>query len=188
MLQQNSMFSDTRERLSTASLGLHWIIAIGMIALIAFGIYIEDLPRGPEKFELIGLHKSLGITLFAFALIRLFWRTNRGFPIPLSTQPKWQESIAHMVHWVLLLGSLLLPLSGFMMSIGGGHPVGVFGFEIIARSEDKIEILSKIGHVIHGLGGKLLIALILLHIVGAIKHERIDKDGTLSRMLGRSLS
>ncbi|MES9855083.1 MAG: cytochrome b/b6 domain-containing protein [Sedimenticola sp.] len=74
-----------------------------------------------------------------------------------------------------------------MMSIGGGYPVGVFGFEIIARSEDKIEILSKIGHVIHGLGGKLLIALILLHIVGAIKHERIDKDGTLSRMLGRNL-
>ncbi len=129
----------------------------------------------------------IGIILLVAALARLLWRTNRGFLIPLSTQPKWQESLAHTVHWVLLLATLLMPLSGVMMSIGGGYPVGVFGFEIIARSEDKIEILSNIGHVIHGLGGKMLFALILLHIVGAIKHERIDKDGTLSRMLGRNL-
>ncbi len=80
-----------------------------------------------------------------------------------------------------------MPISGFMMTIGGGYPVGIFGFELIAHSEDKIEILSEAGHLIHGLGGKLLIALILLHAVAAIKHERLDKDGTLSRMLGRSL-
>ncbi len=74
------------------------------------------------------------------------------------------------------------------MAIGGGHAVGVFGFEIIAGSPDKIEMLSQIGHTAHGLGGKLLILFVLVHFIGAIKHQSIDKDGTLSRMLGIKVS
>ncbi len=187
MQQENRLFTDTRERLSYVTLGLHWVIAFGMIALIAFGIYIEDLSRGPEKFELIGLHKSFGIILFGAALLRLFWHSKKGFPLPLSAQCNWQETLATTMHWTLLIGTLLMPVTGVMMSIGGGYPVGVFGLEFIARSEEKIEILSKAGHLIHEFGGNLLIAVILLHIAAAFKHEWLDRDGTLSRMLGRSL-
>lgn len=173
------------EKLPFPTISLHWLIAIAIIAMIVFGIYVEDLPRSPEKGELIGLHKSIGVLILALALVRIGWRAISKYPEPLGEISKWQNIIAKLTLVVLILGTVMLPVSGIMMSIGGGHGLALFGVELVARSGDKIEALSKLGHVLHGLGGKLMIAFIILHILGAIKHEHIQKDGTLSRMLGR---
>ncbi len=175
---------DTHEKFTWPTIGLHWIIAIAMIAMLAFGLYLEDMPRGPDKGELIGLHKSVGMLILLFALIRVFWRTLNKFPTPISPLVNWQEKLAKLTHWVLVIGTILMPVSGVFMAIGGGHAVAVFGFGIIASSPEKIEALSKIGHIAHGFGGKLLILFVIFHCVGAIKHQFFDKDGTLSRMLG----
>lgn len=165
-------------------MGLHWIIAIAMIAMLAFGVYIEDLPRSPEKGELIGLHKSIGVLILILAIVRIYWRFLNKFPKPISVLPTWQEKLAKLSHWVLIIGTVLMPVSGIIMSIGGGHPVSVFGVELIARTGIKNELLSEIGHALHGTGGNLLIIFVLIHTVGAIKHQFFDKDGTISRMLG----
>lgn len=178
---------DTFEKFSHITISLHWIIAIGMIVMIAFGIYIEDLPRSPDKGELIGLHKSFGILIFVLAVIRIFWRIKNKFPTPISTLTKWQEIIAKLTHWVLIIGTVLMPISGVLMSVGGGHPIGFFGIELIAGGE-KIEALGKVGHIMHGMGGNLMILFIMLHVAGAIKHQFIDKDGTISRMLGKRIN
>jgi cytochrome b561 len=173
------------EKIPAITVGLHWIIAIAMIAMLAFGIYVEDLPRSPEKGDLIAIHKSVGFIILVLALIRIAWRVISKYPEALGQTSKWQEIIAKLTLLVLILGTVMLPVSGIAMSIGGGHGLAVFGIELIARSGEKMETLSRIGHILHGLGGNLVIAFIVLHIAGAIKHEHIDKDGTLSRMLGR---
>ena len=178
---------DTHTQFSSLTVGLHWLIAIGMILMLAFGIYIEDLPRSPDKGQLIGLHKSFGILILVLALIRVGWRYKNKFPRPLSPMPNWQLKLAGLAHWVLIVGTVLMPISGIIMSIGGGHPVGIFGLELIAGSDQENKILSDIGHVMHGLGGKLLILFTVLHFAGAIKHQHVDKDGTLQRMFGKSV-
>lgn len=175
---------DTREKLSRPTVTLHWLVAAGMVALVPMGLYIEGLPKSPERFEWISLHKSLAIILLVLAVLRFAWRLRNGFPVDLSPMARWQEVTARSVHWILLLGTLFMPISGIMMSIGGGYPIAVFGLELVAKSPDKIEALSEIGHVIHGIGGKLLIAAFLLHVAGALKHHLVDKDGTTRRMLG----
>ncbi len=60
---------------------------------------------------------------------------------------------------VLFLGTVMMPVSGIMMSIGEAHPVTVFGFELMSGSGEKMETLGKIGKVMHGLDGNLMIAL-----------------------------
>ncbi len=175
---------DTHQKFSWPTVGLHWIVAITIIAMLAFGLYIEDMPRGPEKGELIGLHKSVGTTILLFVLVRIFWRYLNKFPKPISPLVNWQEKLAKITHWVLIIGSALMPISGIFMSIGGGHGISVFGIELISKSPNKIEILSDIGHTMHSIVGKGLILFILLHLAGAIKHQFFDKDGTISRMLG----
>ena len=175
---------DTHKKFTWPTIGLHWIIAIAMIAMLAFGLYLEDMPRGPEKGELIGLHKSVGMLILLFALVRIVWRVLNKFPKPITPLVNWQAKLAKFTHWVLIIGTVLMPVSGMFMAIGGGHAVGIFGLEIIASSPDKIKVLSQVGHTAHGLSGKLLILFVLLHFIGAIKHQFIDKDGTLSRMLG----
>ena len=179
---------DTHQKLTWPTVGLHWVIAIAMIAMLAFGLYLEDMPRGPEKGELIGLHKSVGISILLFALARILWRYLNQFPKPISPLVNWQEKLAKLTHWVLIIGTVLMPISGVFMSIGGGHAVGIFGLELIAGSPEKNEMLSQIGHTVHAVGSKLLILFVLFHFVGAIKHQFFDKDGTLSRMFGRKVS
>lgn len=179
---------DTHEKFTWPTIGLHWIIAIAMIAMLIFGLYLEDLPRSPEKGALIGLHKSIGLLVLLFAAIRVIWRYRNKFPTPLSSLPTWQENLAKITHWILIIGTLLMPVSGILMSIGGGHPVGVFGLEIIAGTGQENKLLSQIGDIGHGLGSKLLILFIVLHFIGAVKHQILDKDGTMSRMLGARVS
>jgi cytochrome b561 len=173
------------EKIPSITIGLHWIIAIAFIAMLAMGMYVEDLPRSPEKGDLIAIHKSIGVIILVLALIRIAWRVVSKYPEHLGEMSKSQEIIAKLTLLVLILGTVMMPVSGIVMSIGGGHAVAVFGVELIAGSAEKMETVSRVGKIMHGLGGNLMIAFIVLHILGAIKHERIDKDGTLSRMLGR---
>lgn len=64
------------------------------------------------------------------------------------------------------------------------HRHAGLGLFEIGPLPQKIPILADIGGIIHEYTGKSLIAVISLHIAGALKHHLIDKDGTLRRMLG----
>ncbi|GAA6133929.1 cytochrome b [Oceaniserpentilla sp. 4NH20-0058] len=170
--------------LSKATVILHWLIAVGFLMILGVGLYMEELPRGPEKFELMGLHKSFGFAFLFLAAIRLGWRIKEGAISSIGEGPAWQEKAATGVHHLLLLATILMPISGLMMSIGGGYGVDFFGINILAESQ-KIEWLGGLGHEIHEILSKLAILAVLLHVAGGIKHQFIDKDGTISRMLGR---
>jgi len=170
--------------LSIQTIGLHWLLAFAMVAMLVFGLILEDMPRGDGKSALMWWHKGLGVAVLGFALWRLAWRLAQGFPSALSHTPAWQERGAFFTHWFLLLGTLFMPVSGMMMSLGGGHEIDVLGL-IVIPPIGKIAWMDQTGHVVHGLGANLLIAAIVLHVVGALKHLLIDKDGTLARMLGR---
>lgn len=183
-LLEGYFMKDTFEKFNFPTVGFHWIIAIAMIAMLAFGLYLEELPRSAEKGQLIGLHKSFGVMVFGLALLRIIWRIKNKFPAPLSTLTSWQAKLAKFTHWFLIIGTALMPISGVVMTVGSGRSVSVFGLELIAGSGDKIEALSNVGHIMHGLGGRLLILFIVLHAVAAIKHQFFDKDGTLTRMVG----
>ncbi|MGB0466866.1 MAG: cytochrome b [Pontibacterium sp.] len=177
---------NTYSKFSKLTVILHWLIAFAMIGSLAFGLYLEELPRSPDKGALIGLHKSVGLLILLFALYRVIHRLRNPLPQPLTVSPHWQQKLATAVHFVLLAGTLLMPVSGIIMSVGGGYPVGLFGLELIAAGEGH-ELLSNAGKAMHGLGGKLLILAIVLHIAGALKHHFIDKDGILKRMLGTEI-
>ena len=171
---------------SKRTISLHWLIAIGMIGSLFFGIYIEDLPKSPETGQLIGLHKSIGLLVLTFALLRIANTLKTGLPSPLSPAARWQFTLAKGIHLLLLVGTVLMPISGMFMSVGGGHSVAFFGIELISKIP-KNELLGQIGHVIHSVGGNLILAAIAIHVAGAINHSLIDQDGTMKRMLGKGI-
>lgn len=83
---------------------------------------------------------------------------------------------------VLLAGIIVMPVSGLMGSLFGGRDVSGFGlFTLPALA--KIEWLKSLSGGIHGLFGKALAVIVLMHVAAALKHHFIDKDSTLSRML-----
>lgn len=178
--------------LSKTTISLHWIIALGIIGMLAFGIYIEDFvpgkladgSRNPFRGELMMLHKSIGVVILTVALARIFWRMSEGWPKPVGVFKKLEKILAKTAIWLLLLGTLIMPLSGIVMSQAAGRVVPVFGLFELPIIFPESKALGGVAHEVHGIGAWVLIAAISFHIVGALKHHFIDKDATLKRMLG----
>ena len=175
---------DSGTRFGSLSIWNHWIVAILMIGMLGFGLYLGDMERSPEKGELIQIHKSIGVFILFYGAWRVLWRLLSRFPDDVADMPAWQTMAAKAVHYALLLGILVMPISGYIMSSAGGHPVGFFGlFELPALAENK-ELSSMAGEV-HEWVGYVLIGIVVVHILAALKHHLMDKDATLARMIGR---
>lgn len=176
---------DSGARFGSLSIFNHWVVAILIIGMLAFGLYIGDMERGPDKGELIQIHKSIGVFLLFFGVWRVLWRLVSRFPSEVADMPAWQIIAAKAVHYALLAGILVMPVSGYIMSSSGGHPVGFFGlFELPALQENKE--LSSMAGGLHEWVGYFLIAVVAVHVLAALKHHIVDRDATLSRMIGRA--
>lgn len=172
------------KKLSKPTVALHWVSALAFLSALAMGLYISDMPRTPEKFELLAIHKSIGLLVLVIAIARVTWRLKEGKLSSLTALPRWQEISASAVHGLLLLATLLMPVSGLMMNIAGGRVTQFFGFTLISAGE-KSETFASLGSWIHHSAINVIIAVLALHVLAALKHQLVDKDGTISRMLGR---
>jgi len=178
---------DSKQQLSPISVILHWLVAITVITLIAAGTYMVEF----EDFSIYPIHKSIGMIIFDIILIRVAWRIYQGWPIPVNTYTKIEQILSKFVHWILILGTLLMPISGMIMSAVGGYGLAVFGFELFAANFNAAgeavafnAQIAEIAHETHEIIGKIMIGAIILHIIGALKHHIVDQDGTLRRIYG----
>lgn len=187
------MARDSADRLSTTTVVLHWVVGLSIIGLLAVGIYMHEA----EVHALYPLHKSFGVIIFFIALARILWRISNGWPTPAGQHQKWERLLARSTHWVLIAGTVVMPISGFLMSSLGGHGVSVFGLELVAPNPDPANpdkviahnaALAGIAHETHFVAGVAMIAALSAHVAGALKHHVMDKDGTLRRMLGARLA
>ncbi len=183
-----------RERYTSVAIGLHWLIAVLVIGEIAGGFYLEELSdsASAERFQLIQLHKSFGITILLLTLARLAWRLgHRPPPLP-SAMPGWQKTVARGLHigfYVLLIG---VPLGGWAMVSASplAETVKTYLFGVVPWPHlpffHGVEDRKGLAHDIleaHELGAKLMAAMIVLHVGAALKHWLMDGDGVLESML-----
>jgi cytochrome b561 len=165
---------------------MHWLIALSVIGMLAFGLYLGDLPRGIDYERLVGWHGAIGVLVLAAGLLRLGWRLFEGMPAPLGAPASWHSKLAKAVHWFLIAAILMMPVTGLMMSLGHGRAINVFGLFVIGPYAPSHDI-AGLGSSLHGKLGKLVILCLFLHVGAALKHHFLDRDGTLRRMLGRTV-
>ena len=179
---------DTKEKLSRLTILLHWLVGVGILGMIMVGFYMK---YGPD-YSLYHTHKSLGIILFTFILARVFWRIKNGWPEHVANYTRFEVFSAKVVHWVLIIGIIVMPLSGMLLSGFSGHGFGIFEWslfpsnhnaqgEVVAFNHSLYEFFEGV-HMVSGFG---ISFAVVFHIAGALKHHFIDKDRTLLRMLGR---
>ncbi len=163
---------------------LHWTIATLILLNIAGGFLMASYPKeDPEHNAILFWHASLGSLIFLLAVMRLGWRlTHQPPPLPGSI-PVWQRGAAHALHWLLYILMLVLPFSGYLHRLAGGHDVSFFGLfnwpDIIARDEP----FRVFTHNLHEALAWTLCILLVGHIGAALKHAFIDRDGVLRRIL-----
>ena len=173
------------------SKGLHWLMALIIITLIAVGIYMAELPKETEEqkqyaFQFYGLHKSFGVVAMLLIIARLAWLRISPAPALPAVFDSKEQRITKGVQGLLYLLMLALPISGYLMSNAGGYPIHFFGLGELPALIGKSEAIGGFTHEAHEIMGFGMIVLLLLHVAGALKHRLKDKGGEsdiLKRML-----
>lgn len=106
-------------------------------------------------------------------------------PEPLLTHQAWEHRLAELAHRGLYALLALILISGYLISTADGRPVSLFGLMEIPALISDIDGQEDAAGAIHLWLAWLLIGLVGLHAAGAVKHQLIDRDGTLLRTLGR---
>lgn len=161
----------------------HWTIVALIVTQFVLALRADDLPRGPALIATLGLHKSVGITIFALAIARLIWRWLNPVPPMPSNVPRWQQLAARASHFGLYALILIMPLFGWMMSSARNFPVSWFGAFTLPDLIEPNEQAYHFFHEGHEILARVLLFLALLHIAAALKHHFIDRDEVLTRML-----
>ncbi len=182
---------------------LHWLIALGIFAMFALGWYMSELPKDAPKqiaYDLFdwgiytwqlaeeasprtfyfNLHKSIGVTLLGLIIIRVLWRITHRPPALLSSYKAWERKLATGTHHVLYLLMIAMPVSGLIMAVSSKYGVKWFGIDFIGGLDNTP--LREAFKEVHEMIGAIILLVLILHILGALKHKLIDKDGTMERM------
>lgn len=168
---------------SPVAIGLHWLIALLVIANFVLASLAEDLPKA-QQAELISPHKAIGISILLLTLFRLVWRLgHKPPPLPASIAP-WQAIAGRTVHILFYFLILAVPMSGWIMASAHpmAPPVSFFGLMDVTLPIAKSEALAGGAYETHEILTKPLFLLILLHIAAALKHQFVDRLPFVQRM------
>jgi cytochrome b561 len=170
-------------RYSGVAMLLHWLIAAAVIANFIIPETLEGLPH-EEFMDAMWPHKALGLIIFVLIVLRIIWRFMRTPPaLPSSLKP-WERALAKVVHTAFYVILLAMPIVGYTANSIDGSDVNVFGLFTVPRLPVRVD--DTLAHQLfdlHGAVGTLLLVLIGLHVLGALKHQFIDRNGDLYRML-----
>jgi cytochrome b561 len=175
--------TNTRTGYGWVAIALHWISAVGVIALYFLGEALEDAEGRAARLVAMTNHVSVGVLLFTFLAARLIWGAAQPHPEPLERN-RWLRLAATTVHILFAVMILVLIVSGPLALWSMGRPLPVFDFgSIPSPFPGRNRPLHEAMEEVHELASKLFWPLIILHVGGALKHAVIDRDRTLLRML-----
>ena len=184
------MLKNSSQSYGLVSRTLHWLTAFVVIGLFCLGWWMVELTYYSDWYKTApNIHRSIGILLALVVTARLFWRFKNLQPESLSTHKSWEVKIAHFVHILLYAMLFSMFLTGYLISTAKGQSIEVFNWfsipAIVTGDDLGIKNLEdKVGEI-HEILAYIMMALVTGHALAALKHHFIDKDSTLTRMIGK---
>lgn len=176
---------NSADRWGAVATAFHWIIVALILAQVAIGLTMVNLPRRPSIIPVYDLHKSIGLTILALAVLRLAWRLFDRRPHDPPGMPTWQRRVAHATHVSLYALIFIVPLSGWLFdSATGLRPLHWWGAVTMPSltggpAPAWVDVTRMLHHTLFW----LLVAVVVAHVAAALKHHFIDRDDVLRRML-----
>ncbi len=177
------MLKDSSSGYGLISILIHWISALLILFLFGLGVYMVDLTyyddwyhKGPE------LHVSLGLLVLLIMVVRIVWRIINPTPVDLPAKAV-QQIAAKLVKIGLYVFIFVVIASGYLITTAEGQAASMFNlikFPVITQlSSANVDIAGEV-HEYLAWG---IIALVVLHALGALFHHFAMRDRTLVRML-----
>ena len=182
-----SSISTPPKRYTLTAMALHWVLALALIGMFVLGTYMADLPFSPWRLKLYNWHKWAGVTILLLSVLRLVWRvTHRPPELPADVSlamPVWQRVAHHATHHALYALFFVVPLVGWAYSSAAGFPIVLFGVLPLPDFVPADKALAALIKPWHEITAFAMAGLVLMHVGAALKHQLIDRDGLLLRML-----
>ncbi|MDT8857862.1 cytochrome b [Paracoccaceae bacterium Fryx2] len=162
---------------------LHWMVAILLLATIPAGAVMvqEGLPRWLQNTLFI-FHKNIGVVILFLVVLRLAFRATFPPPPMPDSVPTLQQKIARLTHAILYVLLIVMAVSGYVRVTAGGFPLEALDALMVPRPLPKSDAVAEVAKSIHFYTRFALIGVILLHILAALFHGFVRKDGVFSRM------
>ena len=161
---------------------LHWLVAIGIFALIYLGLEQSEMDRGDERDRIRFIHASIATVVLFLMTVRIVWRFMNEVPAHPENMPAWQRLTATIVHWGLYLTVFAQLFAGAMVVGTGGKGLPVFGlFTIplpVAENHDAHEFWEEV----HEFIWVPIAVLIAVHVLAALYNHFIARNDVLRRM------
>lgn len=175
------MATQATRRYSRGAILFHWTIAAAILFNLWLGMWHDNLP---DTWKVMPVHKALGITILVLSVARLAWRMTHPAPPLEPTMPAWERVAATTSHWALYALTILVPLTGWAMVSGAAsrRPFDWFGLFPLPY----LPVSAAVGgaaHEGHEVLGYALAALVVVHVLAALRHHLVLRDATLVRML-----
>lgn len=169
------------DRYGRTAIALHWAVAtlIGVALVLAW-----VLPRrnDPGYSTLLELHKSVGMMVLLLAALRLGWRRIRPvLPVPGLTPLESQGSV--LIHGLLYTVMLAIPLTGYLFTSAEGQGLSFFGLETFGSPLATNRTFARPMEILHKTGQWAVYGVVGLHVLAALYHYFVKRDGVLQRML-----
>lgn len=184
-----------RDAYNPIAIALHWILAVLLISMVFFGWYTEGLRESMLAGENVPLsdvqfaynaHKTTGLFVLALSLFRLGWRLTHPAPaLPQGMKPH-EAWIAKATHWGFYALMIGLPLGGWAAASATPFPTLLFNNPELVLPKlpvPQTEAFAEFAGSAHGAGGWAILILSGLHVAAALKHQFIDRDNLIARMI-----
>jgi len=171
------------EKYSVEAMVLHWLMVLLIFVLFGLGWYMTEFPKGnPVRTRFLELHVSVGLTAALLVIARVIWRLQHTPPALPETIERWKRRLAEATHHLLYLLMFVQPVSGYIASSLSGLRTRFWGIPLPDWGW-KSTALHELFTSIHGSSSWALLALIVLHVTGALHHGTSAEKSVLGRML-----
>lgn len=166
------------EKYSNRSIIIHWLTLVLLIAAWFLGESASDARHGGGA-TIAGymVHILVGGTVLLLTLLRIVFRRADGTPPPMGDTP--MDKVAKGIHHLLYLLLILLPLSGVMQVLTSD-----IGKALMAGDASLLpaKFVGVPAHLVHEILVNVLIVVVVVHVLGALKHQFVMKDNIMARM------
>lgn len=177
---------NSSSRYGWVSMFMHWGVALVVVGLFALGLWMVGLDYySTWRKDAPDLHKSIGLVLFAVMVLRVLWRWISPPPPVLASYSRMTRLGAKLGHGFLYITLFAVMIAGYLISTADGVGIPVFGLFEVPALISGLPDQADIAGAIHLYLAWALVVFSGLHALAALKHHFIDRDATLTRMLGR---
>ena len=177
------MLKSASNRWGSLAKFFHWTIVLLILVQGTIGLVMVELPKTPRIIPVFTLHKSLGLTILALAVLRLTWRAFDPRPAEPADVPHLQVVLARWGHALLYALLFAVPLTGWWFdSLSGLRPLYFFGLFEVPHLVAPDKALKDFASETHETLFWLLIAAAAGHAAIALVHQFARRNNILGRM------